>query len=75
MAEPIYEIKPESEGLVGDRIILKKETITQENVQELSLNNLEEQLNSAKQQILDGQARVKEIEAEIIKVKEVLNIK
>ena len=54
---------------------MKSETVTQENVQELTLNQLEEQLNFAKQQVLDAQTRVKEIEAEILKVKEILSIK
>jgi len=70
-----YELKMSTEGAVGDKVVLKKETITQENVQELTLNDLQAQLDSAKQQVLDAQARVKEIEAEIAKVKGVLGIK
>jgi len=71
----IYTLKEPIEGAVGDKVVLKSETVTQENVQELTLNQLEEQLNFAKQQVLDAQTRVKEIEAEILKVKEILSIK
>jgi len=71
----IYTLKEPIEGAAGDKVVLKSETVTQENVQELTLNQLEEQLNFAKQQVLDAQTRVKEIEAEILKVKEILSIK
>lgn len=69
----VYEIKESSEGLASDKVVLKKETV--ESVRELTLNQLEEQLNFAKQELLNSQARVKEIEEEIAKVKETLGIK
>jgi len=69
-----YVLKPSTEGAVGDKVVLKKETVTRKNVQELTLNNLEAELNNVKQQVLEGQTRQKEIEAEILKVKEILEI-
>jgi hypothetical protein len=71
----IYTLKSSSEGAVGDKVVLKTESVTQENVQELTLNNLQAQLDSAKQQVLDSQVRVKGTEAEILKVKEILGVK
>jgi len=69
----VYEIKESSEGLASDKVVLKKETV--ESVRELTLNQLEGQLDFAKQELLNSQARVREIEEEIAKVKETLGIK
>jgi hypothetical protein len=71
----VYEVKDQSDEPIENKVVVRRETITQESVQEITLNQLEEQLNFAKQRILEEQARVKQIEDEIVKVKEVLGIK
>lgn len=70
-----YEIKQSDVGITGDKVILKREMVTRENIQELTLNDLEEQLSSANRQLLDAQERVQRISAEIAEVKRVLKIK
>lgn len=67
-----YEIKDPVEGEVGDKVVLKKESVTEEKVEELTLNNLQSQLDAAKQQEVDAKARQVEIEAVIAKVRAVV---
>lgn len=73
-ATPTYELKQPVEGEVGDKVVLKKEPAP-EKVTELSLNNLQAELDSAKQQEADAKARQVEILAEIAKVKEIVAAK
>ena len=56
MAIPIYELKQPVEGLVGDKVVLKKETVTEEKVEELTLNDLQSRLDAAKKQEVDAKA-------------------
>ena len=72
MATPSYELKTPIEGKVGDKVVLKKETVTEETVEELTLNNLQSRLDSAKRQEADAKAMQIEIEAEIAKVTEIV---
>ena len=72
MATPSYELKTPIEGKVSDKVVLKKETVTEETVEELTLNNLQSRLDSAKRQEADAKAMQIEIEAEIAKVTEIV---